>query len=140
MAFDLIEQDFSTSAEAGYTFELVLPNGVSSGAHLTILGDLSKTVRDYSKRKYQEFQTRNQVAKRKGKEPDDISLDEAEDMAVEAALVRLIGWNGFIEKKKDVPFTKEKAAEVLRKHGWIRDAIITEAGDVTNFTPKASNS
>lgn len=140
MAFDIIEQDYSKAAELGYTFELKLPTGADSGAKLTVIGDQSATVKNYSKRKYQEYAQKQAIAKRRGKEhADDLTLEEAEDIAVESTLVRLIGWEGFTEKKKEVPFTKEKAAEILKQHAWIRDQIIEAAGDVTNFQPKASS-
>ena len=138
--FDLQKQDFSKAAEAGYTFELKLPTGAGSGAKLTILGDMSSTVKAYSRRKFQEYQQKQAVAKRKGKDLDDMDLDEAEHLAVESTLVRLVDWEGITEDGKSVPFSKEKAAEVLESHSWIRDAIMQESSDVTNFTPKTSKS
>ena len=134
--FDLQKQDFSKAAEAGYTFELKLPTGASSGAKLTILGSMSPTVKLYSKRKFQEYQQRQAIAKRKGKEVDDMDLDEAEELAVESTLVKLINWSGITENGIEVPFSKEKAKEVLTQHAWIREAIITESEDVTSFVPK----
>lgn len=138
--FDLQKQDFSKAAEAGYTFELKLPTGAGSGAKLTILGDMSSTVKAYSRRKFQEYQQKQAIAKRKGKELDDMDLDEAEQLGVESTLVRLVGWEGITEDGKEVPFSKDKAAEVLTAHSWIRDAIMQESSDVTNFTPKTSKS
>lgn len=133
--FDIQKQDFSKSAEVGYTFALKLPTGADSGATLTIIGDMSSTVKAYGRRKFQEFQQRQAIAKRKGRE-DELDLDEAEDMAIESALVRLIGWSGITENGKAVEFSKDKAAEVLRAHNWIREAIVQEAGDILNFQPK----
>lgn len=133
MAFDLVKDDFSKAAELGYTFELKLPTGAPSGAKLTVIGEMSKAVRDYSRKKFAEWQQKQAIAKRKGKEVEDLSLEEAEELAVEAALVRLIGWEGITENGKEVAFSKEKAAEVLRAHSWIRDAIMQESADVTNF-------
>lgn len=136
MSFDLVKQDFSKAAEQGYTFELKLPTGAPSGATLTILGDMSPTVKNYSRKKFAEFQQKQAIAKRKNKEPEDMSLDEAEELAVESALVRLVGWNGIKENGVDVVFSKEKASEVLKAHPWIREAIVQEASDVTSFCPK----
>ncbi len=138
--FDLQKQDFSKAAEAGYTFELKLPTGSSSGAKLTILGDMSPTVKAYNRGKFQEYQLKQSIAKRKGKDADTMDLDEAEQLAVESTLVRLVGWEGITENGKEVPFTKEKAREVLIQHTWIREAIISESEDVLNFTPKTSTS
>lgn len=136
MAFDLVKDDFNKSSEIGYTFELKLPTGAPSGAKLTVIGEMSKTVRDYSRKKFAEWQQKQAIAKRKGKEVEELSLEEAEELAVEAALVRLVGWEGILENGKEVPFTKEKAADVLRTHSWIRDAVMQESADITNFRPR----
>ncbi len=137
MAFDITLQDYSKAAEVGYSFNLKLPTGADSGASLTVLGEQSPTIKNYSKRKFQEYQQRQQIAKRKGRE-DDISLDEAEEMAIDSALVRLVGWNSIQEEGKEVKFSKDKAREILEKHSWIREQIMQESGDVLNFTPKES--
>ncbi len=136
MSFDLVKQDFSKSSEQGFTFELNLPTGEPSGAKLTVRGDMSPTVKTYSRRKFAEFQQKQVIAKRKGKDADDMSLEEAEELAVESALVRLMGWEGITENGKPVEFSKEKAEEILKAHPWIREAIVQEASDVTNFRPK----
>jgi hypothetical protein len=79
---------------------------------------------------------KEQVARRRGKEAEDMSLDEMEDLAIEAALVRLIGWRGILEGGTTVAFTKEKATEILKEHTWIREQIMEEAQNVTNFRPE----
>lgn len=135
MSFDLSKQDYSKAAENGFTFELQLPDGTMSDAKLTIIGDLSATVQNYSKRKYKEIKSQIEAAKRRGKEWEP-SLEDAEEEAVEGALVRLIGWDGITEDGKEVKFSKEKATEVLKKHSWIREQIYEEAKNVQNFTPK----
>ena len=136
--FDLVKQDFGKASEVGYTFNLKLPTGSDSGAKLTIIGDMSPTVKAYQRKKFQEYQTKVAIAKRKGRqhELDEIDLDEAEEIAIEAALVRLVGWEGLGENGKSVEFSKEKAAEVLKAHPWIREAVMQEAQDITNFQPK----
>ena len=135
MAFDLQLQDYSKSSEIGHEFELKLPTGEGSGAFLTVIGDYSPTVKQYAKRKYQEFNQRQTIARRKGKE-EELSLEDAENLSIEAALVRLIGWRGFTEEGKEVKFSKDKAREVLTQHSWIRDQIQEESSDVGNFKPK----
>lgn len=134
--FDLQKQDFSKAAESGYTFELKLPSGSGSGAKLTILGDMSPTVKLYGKRKFQEYQQKQAMARRKGKDMEEMDIDEAEELAVESALVRLVGWEGITDGGASVAFSKEKAKEILTAHSWIREEIIKESGDVLNFLPK----
>lgn len=139
MSFDIVSQNFSSAAEQGYTLPLILPDGTESDATLTILGDLSPTVKNFGKRKYKEIKSQVEAAKRRGKEWEP-SLEEAEFSAVEAALVRLVGWDGFTEGGKKIEFSKAKAEEVLTQHTWIREFIMNESANVVNFTPKAKSS
>ena len=133
---ELSQLNYNQSAEVGYSFNLRLPTGAATDIKLTVIGDLSKPVKAYSRRKFQEYQQRQEIAKRKGKDIE-LSLDEAEDTAVESAMIRLIGWSGITEANKEVKYSKEKASELLRDNAWIREQIMEEAADVTNFQPKA---
>lgn len=137
MAFDILNQDYSKSAEVGHSFELILPDGSVSDAKLTVIGDLSATVQNYVKRKYKEIKSQVDQAKRRGKEWEP-TIEEATEDAIEGALVRLVGWEGFTENGKKVEFSKEKAKEVLTQHSWIREQIYEESKNVVNFTPKTS--
>jgi len=137
MAFDIITQNYSSAAEVGYSFELILPDGSVSDAKLTVIGDLSATVQNYVKRKYKEIKSQVDAAKRRNKDWEP-TLEEATEDAIEGALVRLVGWEGFTENGKKVEFSKEKAKEVLTQHSWIREQIYEESKNVVNFTPKTS--
>lgn len=139
MAFDIITQNYSSAAEVGYSFELILPDGSVSDAKLTVIGDLSATVQNYVKRKYKEIKSQVDQAKRRGKDWEP-TIEEATEDAIEGALVRLVGWEGFTENGKKVEFSKEKAKEVLTQHSWIREQIYEESKNVANFTPKTSKS
>lgn len=131
---DLSKKDFTQAAEAGYEFELVLPTGEQSGAFVTIRGDESKTVKAYARRKYTEYQQREQAMKRRGK-TSELTLEEAEELAVEAAVVRLISWKGLGEAGKELPFTVENATRILKEHPWIRNQIVEESSQILNFRP-----
>ena len=72
------------------------------------------------------------MAKRKGKE-EELTLDEAEEMAIETAIVRVIAWRGITEDGKEVPFTKENAERIFLEHSWIREQISEAADQLLNF-------
>ena len=131
--FDLDKNDQSVIAEAGYEFNLKLPNGQATDCFIKVRGNYSAIVRQYQKKKYAEWQIKVQAAKRKGKEYE-MELDEAEELAVEAAVIRVIDWRGLSEGGKELPFSKENAERVLAKHEWIREQIQEEAGQVVNFS------
>lgn len=133
--FDLSKNNFAEFAEAGFTFELELPTGGKTGAFITVRGDQSPAVKTFGRKKYAEMQMQQQQAKRKGKETD-MSLEDAEALAVESAVVRVISWKGIAEGGKEIPFTKENATEIFTKHSWIREQIMEQSGDLLNFRPK----
>ncbi len=79
MTFDLAKHNYTEIAEAGYEFELKLPGtGEGTGVFITVRGDQSKTVKAFGRKKYAEFKLREQQAKRRGKEAEDMTLEEAE--------------------------------------------------------------
>ena len=134
MGFDLSKNNLSEKAEVGYTFELVIPEVQErTGAFVTVRGVESKVVKNYNRKKFQEMQQREFLATKRKKELDPMTLEEAEDMAIDAAYVRLMGWKGLEENGKALEFNEENAKRVLRDHSWIREQILTESGLLANF-------
>lgn len=134
MTFDLKNHNYTEIAEAGYEFELKLPGtGEGTGAFITVRGDQSRTVKAFGRKKYSEFKLREQQAKRRGKDVEDMTLEEAEELSVESAVVRIIGWKNITEAGKEVPFTKENAERILKEYPFIKDQILEEAGNLLNF-------
>lgn len=132
---DLSKLNVNKQSEEGYEFELLHPvTNEPVGAKITIRGEQSSTVRNYSKKKYNEYKLREQQAKRRGREVEELTLDEAEELAVESAVARIIGWSGITEDgKKELAFSPENAAIVLKEHSWIRDAIMEASQNLANF-------
>lgn len=133
--FDLTKNDLSVAAEAGYEFELMLPTGEPTGAFITVRGEQSPAVKAYGRKMFNMYQQKQKIAKRKGKE-DELDLDEAEDMQIETAFVRMIGWKGLAEAGKAVEFTPENAKRILRQHSWIREEVMNESSNLMNFRPE----
>ena len=134
MGFDLKANDLAAKAESGYEFELKVPGTFEdTGAFIKVRGEQSKTVKAFTRKKFEEYQRKVAAEKRRGKVNDDISLDEAEELAVESAVVRIISWKGIEEDGKDVPFTKENAERILTEHSWIREQVMEASNELTNF-------
>jgi ribosomal protein L15 len=132
--FDLKKNNLSDKAEAGYEFEVVIPETFeATGFFVTVRGEQSPVVKAYGRRKFQEYQQREQIAKRKGKEVDQMTLDEAEELAVESAVIRVISWRGLAEDGQEIKFSKEEAERVLTEHAWIREQILENSGNLRNF-------
>lgn len=134
MALDLVKTNLSEKAEAGYEFELKMPGTDEPlGAFITVRGTESPKVKAYGKKVFREMQLKETQAKRKGREPDQMTIEDAEDMAIESALVRMIGWRGIEEDEKEVKFSDENVRRILREHGWIRQQITDESDLISNF-------
>lgn len=133
---DLSKNNFSEIAEAGYEFQLRLPTEELTDAFITVRGDHSKTVKAFNRKKFTEMQQKQRSNKRRGRDDDDFTIEEGEDLAVESAIVRIISWRNISEGGKEIAFNKENADRILREHPWIRDQVMKEAGEVLNFRPE----
>jgi hypothetical protein len=134
MAFDLAKHNYTEIAEVGYKFELKLPGtGEVTGVFITVRGDQSKTVKAFGRKKYAEFKLREQQAKRRGKDVDDMTLEEAEELSIESAVIRVIDWENITENGKPVTFSKENAERIFKEYPWIKEAVMEESGQILNF-------
>lgn len=134
MAFDLAKHNYTEIAEVGYKFELKLPGtGEATGVFITVRGDQSKTVKAFARKKYAEFKLREQQAKRRGKDVEEMTLEEAEELSIESAVVRVIGWENITEDGKKVEFSKENAERVFKEYPWIKEAVMEESSQLLNF-------
>ena len=130
---DLKVKNLSETSEAGYEFELLFPgSNERTGAFVKVRGAESKLARAYARKKYTEYRQKEVMAKRKGRD-EEMSLEDAEDMAIETAITRIISWKGIAEDGVEVPFNKENAERVLREHSWIRTAVMEESEQLLNF-------
>lgn len=133
--FDLSKNNLAEQAEVGYKFNLVHPaTGEKLDAVITVRGSQSKVVQKYSRKKFQEIEQAKTMAARKGKEYKP-SLDDLEDLAIETTSLRVIGWSGIGENGKELEFTPENVAKVLRDHPWIREQVMEESEQLSNFQP-----
>ena len=133
MALNLNVLNVSEVSEAGIEFELVHPaTGEGLDAWIKVRGEKSRTVQNHARKVVTEMQKREKVAKGKGKDVD-LTISELEDMAVERAVVRIISWKGIQENGEDIPFTKENAERILKDHAWIREVLMEESSNLSNF-------
>lgn len=131
--FDLKKNDPAKAAEVGFEFAVVLPDGTETDAKITVRGANSPTVRNYSRRVYQEFKTKEQQAKRRGREPEEMTLEEAERLAAETAAVRVISWQGIAEDGQEVKFSQAEAERIFKEYPFIREQVMEQSENIFNF-------
>lgn len=78
------------------------------------------------------MQVKEQQLKRKGKEVE-FSLDEAEEMAVDSASIRVITWRGLEEDGKEIKPTEENIKRIMKELDWVRSQVLEESDIAANF-------
>ena len=116
-------------SEQGYDLVMKTPDGQDTEIIFTILGKYAEAVQKWSKKIYTEYQRNNEIAKRKGKEPEQKSLEELKEQNIEGAIIRVSGW-----KNVQQEFSKEILKQALQENpNWV-DQIIEESDNAGNFT------
>lgn len=135
MAFNIDEVNVEKVCEAGYEFEVKLPNGKATGAFLKVQGEYADGVRKFKRQAMRSIQEKYIAARKKGEELQPMTLEEEDVANLSEALTYLVGWRGFTEGKdnKEIPFTKANAEKLLKANSWMIDIILEEARDISNF-------
>lgn len=135
MALNLKKSNLATKGEAGYRFELIVPGTVAStGAFIKVRGAESKIAKEQARKKFKEYQLQVAMDKKRGKVTTP-ELEDMEDELLELAVSRIISWEGICEDEgsPELEFTPENAQTVLSENTWIRDEILKESNEVSNF-------
>jgi hypothetical protein len=80
---DLTKFNPKITAEAGYTFNVELPNGTITDIEITVRGEDSPAVRAHSRKMFDEYRNREALARRQKREVPDLTLDELEKSNIE---------------------------------------------------------
>ena len=133
MAFDIKLNNLSEKAEAGYEFEVKLPDGSSTDFYITVRGNQSPKIKKFSKDLFNKLQMKELQAKRKGKADQPVDLDEAEQTLVDSAVARIITWKGLEEDGKVVEPTPENIKRIMQELDWVRGQVLEESDNAANF-------
>lgn len=133
MAFDIKLTNLSEKAEAGYEFEVKLPDGSSTDFYITVRGNQSPKIKKFSKDLFNKLQIKELQAKRKGKAEQPIDLDEAEQTLIESAAARVITWKGLEDDGKVVEPTPENITRIMEDLDWVRKQVLDESDNDANF-------
>lgn len=129
---ELNSVNLAAMAAVGYALELVHPaTGEKLGGIITIRGDESREVQNYNRKRFQEIQKRERMNKGKS---TDYTLAEIEDISIESAIVRCMGWKNIKKDGIELEFNKENAEMVFRDYPWIRSQVMEAASDLTLFS------
>ena len=133
MAFDIKKTNLAEQAEAGYEFEVKLPDGSSTDFYITVRGNQSPKIKKFSKDLFNKLQIKELQAKRKGKAEQPIDLDEAEQTLIESAAARVITWKGLEDDGKVVEPTPDNIVRIMTELDWVRKQVLDESDNDANF-------
>ena len=133
MAFDIKKTNLAEQAEAGYEFEVKLPDGSSTDFYITVRGNLSPKVKKFSKDLFNQLQLKELQAKRKGKADQPVDLEEAEETLVKSAVARIVTWKGLEDGGKVVDPTQENFVRIMTELDWVRKQVLDESDNDANF-------
>ena len=133
MAFDIKKTNLAEQAEAGYEFEVKLPDGSSTDFYITVRGNLSPKVKKFSKDLFNQLQQKELQAKRKGKADQPVDLEEAEETLIKSAVARIVTWKGLEDGGKVVEPTQENFIRIMTELDWVRKQVLDESDNDANF-------
>lgn len=133
MAFDIKKTNLAEQAEAGYEFEVKLPDGSSTDFYITVRGNLSPKVKKFSKDLFNQLQLKELQAKRKGKADQPVDLEEAEETLIKSAVARIVTWKGLEDGGKVVEPTQENFIRIMTELDWVRKQVLDESDNDANF-------
>lgn len=133
---DLAKLDPAKTAEVGYEFNLLDPyDGTETDIKIKVRGANSPKVRAHGRQMYRQIQTMEKSAKARQK-VFELSLEEAEEMGIKTAAIRVISWTGLTENGKDVPCTEDEVIRILTAYPFIKEQVMAESDNVANFRPE----
>lgn len=134
-ALDLTAIDAVSDASTPYRFEVKDPAGKSypTPLYFIVLGRQSNQVNDFYTKQVNEYISRNDLARKRGKTVEAKTAQQMREDNINGAAIRVVAWEG-VRQTFDRDVLK---AALMRNPHWI-DQIIEESDDVGNFTPKPS--
>ena len=143
--------DFDTAAgsDKGAEIQLLHPtNQKPLGIFITVLGKDSQIFRDHVKHDVDQQLRKEALAKRRGKNVEPLTAQDAEDKAVELLVLCTISWRSetydakgkvidnqpvIVSKGESLSFNVANAKRIYSENLWIRRQIDDAIGDLENF-------
>lgn len=153
VAFDLASLDTGKASDDGAEVELTHPiSGAPLGMFINVLGKHSQVFRDHLKERTNARLRKDALARRRGKDPETPTAEQAEAEAVELLTLCTLGWRTETyeldaNKKKVVKsneptlllngeqltFNANNATMLYDSMIWVREQVDAFIGDLENF-------
>lgn len=125
--------DTQTNSANAYEFEALDANGKPCGIYFSVLGAESDAVRKFQARVLKDTQVRQFKAQKTGKE-NVMTLDEYEQLAIDSAECRTVGWRGVsLDGATELEFNRENVRDIFKRFRLLREQVIEQSDDLGNF-------
>lgn len=133
-ALDLSALDTVAACDKGARIELRHPvTSEALGVFITVLGKDSQAFRDHLRTAINERLRKEALAKKRGREPDVMTVEVGEAEAIDLLVVCTVGWEGVTYKGQPLEFNVPNAKTLYADLPWVRKQIDEAIGDLENF-------
>jgi hypothetical protein len=132
MSIDLTTIDTVKGSNEGFDVKIFHPGTlVDLDIVISVLGkdsdEFQKVTRSQQKRRLAK------VSKGGFRVNAPLSAEEIEQDGIDLLAACTVGWKGVIIDQKEIPFSKENAANLYVRFPWIKEQVDTAVGDRANF-------
>lgn len=115
--------------DQSYEFEYLDEDGKGTGVFLSVVGVHSEKVRSFSAKEANRARAENLRRSKRKKDDDFTPIEDDIDFIIRDAAARLVGWRGISDA-----FTPEAALQLCTINPMIRQQVVSESNNVSNFT------
>jgi hypothetical protein len=134
--FNFTKNSLGKFAEAGVPVQLIMPDGTDTGGVIMVRGDQSPICKAHARNTFQERQMRENILVNKGQKVPPLTLEELEEMTLEAAVVAVISWEGIaLNDDTDTPFSAAAARQLFEEDHY-KNLVLEASRDASRFCGK----
>lgn len=130
---DLSKNDPAKISEAGFEFNVVLPDGTETEAVVKVRGKNSKKAVAFERKMYTEYTARQEANIRRGKKEETLKIEELEERESQRAANRIISWKGLGKDGVEIPFSEDAAFDLMMEYPFLRAQVMEESDNLQNF-------
>lgn len=130
---DLSKNDPAKISEAGFEFNVVMPDGTETEATVKVRGKNSKKSVAFERKMYTEYAARQEANVRRGKKEETLKIEELEERESQRAANRVISWKGLGKDGVEIPFSESAAFDLMLEYPFLRAQVMEESDNLQNF-------
>ena len=132
--FEGSEFDTQTASETPSALDILNSKEQPTGVIIKVIGSESQPVREFQDKYLKKSQAAKFKEQKTGK-PEILGVDQIENIEIESAMVRTVGWSGVsLDGETEAVFNAENARLLFSKYRALREQVIRASEDLGIFT------